>query len=208
MEKTQVGQPYHRTAMYVKDVQKRVFDSIVTLVLLLLLWPILLFCLLVHLINGDKPIFSKCLYGGKNNQPLVVRKPASYTGDDWKTRSVNDSNDQVDAHKRRLQTEKLLRKLKFEEMLLLLNVIKGDMSLIGPRAEIIKVTQRYCPYQSQRLSIKPGLTGYAQVNTDVIDSHNQMIEYDLYYMQHQSILLDCKILIQAVKLLIRGKVFC
>ena len=79
------------------------------------------------------------------------------------------------------------------------------MSLIGPRPEILEITQLYSRYQAMRLKVKPGMTGYAQINGRSVINHGMKVEYDLYYIENQSFGLDVKIFFKTIGLVIRGK---
>lgn len=100
---------------------------------------------------------------------------------------------------------KFLRKYSLDELPQLINVLLGNMSMVGPRPEIPEITSHYNFHQMKRLQVKPGITGYAQVNGRSEITHGQKIEYDLYYIQNQSFLLDMKILLATVKQVVKGK---
>jgi len=100
---------------------------------------------------------------------------------------------------------KILRKCSLDELPQLLNVLMGDMSIVGPRPEIPAITDLYNGHQAKRLLIKPGITGYAQINGRSEISHGKKIEYDLYYIKNCSLLLDIKIIAATIVFVIRGK---
>lgn len=100
---------------------------------------------------------------------------------------------------------KILRKCSLDELPQLLNVLRGDMSIVGPRPEIPAITDLYNGHQAKRLLIKPGITGYAQINGRSEISHGKKIEYDLYYIKNFSLLLDIKIIAATIVFVIRGK---
>jgi len=100
---------------------------------------------------------------------------------------------------------KILRKYSIDELPQFFNVLEGSMSLIGPRPEIVEITNCYDSNQSQRLLVKPGITGYAQINGRSLINHGKKIELDRYYVQHCSFTLDIKILLLTVFLVLRGK---
>ena len=86
----------------------------------------------------------------------------------------------------------------------LLNVLRGEMSLIGPRPTLPEQVAQYTPRQRERLAIKPGLTGWAQVNGRASLPWSERIELDLYYVEHRSLALDLKILARTPALVVRG----
>ena len=99
----------------------------------------------------------------------------------------------------------LLRKSSIDEIPQLFNVLRGDMSLIGPRPEVPEITQWYNEKQLNRLIVKPGLTGWAQVNGRADSCHGHKIEHDLYYIKNCSIKLDLKIFILTIVAIWKGK---
>jgi sugar transferase EpsL len=88
----------------------------------------------------------------------------------------------------------ILRKYKLDELPQLLNVLKGEMSLVGPRPLLMQYLPRYSPEQAKRHNVKPGITGWAQVNGRNAISWEQKFKYDVEYVEKQSLLLDIKIL--------------
>ncbi len=99
----------------------------------------------------------------------------------------------------------ILRKTSLDELPQLFNVLKGEMSLIGPRPEIPEITEHYSEKQMNRLYAKPGLTGWAQVNGRSDSCHGQKIDHDLYYVENCSFRLDMKILILTIVMICNGK---
>ena len=104
-----------------------------------------------------------------------------------------------------------LRKLRLDELPQLFNVLKGDMSLIGPRAEWTKCAERYeqaIPCYHFRHLVKPGITGWAQVNYPYGQNEEdalQKLKYDLYYIRHYSLLLDAMIVLKTLHIMVWGK---
>ncbi|KMJ55034.1 glycosyl transferase, partial [Bacillus sp. LL01] len=98
-----------------------------------------------------------------------------------------------------------LRKFSIDELPQFLNVLLGDMSVIGPRPEIPVITECYNDYQKQRLNVKPGITGYAQINGRSNIPHKAKVEYDRYYCENCSLTLDVKIFFATIFQTIKGK---
>ena len=94
---------------------------------------------------------------------------------------------------------KWVRSTSLDELPQLINVLKGDMSLIGPRPLLIKYLPLYSETQKRRHEVKPGITGWAQVNGRNAISWNKKFEYDVWYVDHLSFLLDCKIVWRTIK---------
>lgn len=99
---------------------------------------------------------------------------------------------------------KVLRKYSLDELPQLFNVLLGDMSIVGPRPEIPEITEFYNLHQRKRLLVKPGMTGYAQINGRSEIQHGKKIEHDLYYVDNQSFFLDVKVILSTVKLVLKG----
>ena len=98
----------------------------------------------------------------------------------------------------------LLRRLSIDELPQLWNVIRGDMSVIGPRPTLAYQVERYTPRQRRRLEVKPGLTGWAQVHGRATLPWNERIELDVWYVEHRSPLVDQKILLRTPLALVSG----
>ena len=99
----------------------------------------------------------------------------------------------------------MIRRLKIDELPQLINVFRGDMSLVGPRPTVKEQTDLYNAYQRQRLNMRPGMTGLAQVNGNISLSWDERIEYDVEYVNKFSILLDLKILLKTIAVVIYGE---
>jgi lipopolysaccharide/colanic/teichoic acid biosynthesis glycosyltransferase len=97
-----------------------------------------------------------------------------------------------------------LRRTALDELPQLVNVLRGEMSLIGPRPTVPVQVEQYTPRQRGRLAVKPGLTGWAQVNGRASLPWSERIELDLWYIEHRSLALDLKILARTVGVLLRG----
>jgi lipopolysaccharide/colanic/teichoic acid biosynthesis glycosyltransferase len=103
------------------------------------------------------------------------------------------------------KTGKLIRKLSIDELPQLINVIKGDMSLIGPRPWLVEYIPLYNDFQMRRHEVKPGITGWAQVNGRNALSWDKRFEYDVFYVDHLSFGLDAKIFFLTIWNIITGK---
>ncbi len=155
-----------------------------------MLLPILLFfTVLLFWANEGKPFFFQSR-PGKNGKIFSIVK--------FKT--MNDKKDSAgkllpDAQ-RLTAVGSFVRKTSIDELPQLINVLKGDMSLIGPRPLLTHYLHLYNEFQNRRHEIKPGITGWAQVNGRNAISWDKKFEYDVWYVDHMSFLLDCKILIK------------
>ena len=99
----------------------------------------------------------------------------------------------------------LLRRFSLDELPNLVNVLRGEMSVVGPRPTVAVQVNRYTPHQRRRLEVKPGITGWAQVNGRASISWPERIELDVWYVDHRSPALDVRILARTAKLLVSGQ---
>jgi undecaprenyl phosphate N,N'-diacetylbacillosamine 1-phosphate transferase len=172
---------------------KFLIDFIVSFAVLIIIFPILLIVTLLLIIANDgKPFFFQ-LRPGKNGQLFKIIK--FKTMNDKKD---NEGNLLSDAE-RLTKTGAFVRKTSLDEIPQLLNVIKGDMSLIGPRPLLPEYLPLYNETQKSRHQVKPGITGWAQVNGRNAISWKQKFEYDVWYVENISFLLDCKIVFLTLK---------
>jgi len=167
---------------------KRIFDFIAALVLLLLLSPIIIICFILLLVvnKGDALFFQ--VRPGFQSVPFTIFK--FKTMHDGKDIHGNLLPDEV----RLTQIGKVVRALSIDELLQLINVLKGDMSLVGPRPLLMQYLGRYSLEQVRRHNVKPGITGWAQVNGRNAISWEEKFRLDLEYVNNISFGLDCKIL--------------
>ena len=100
---------------------------------------------------------------------------------------------------------RLLRRLSIDEVPQLWNVVRGDMSLVGPRPTLAYQVERYTPRQRRRLEVKPGITGWAQIHGRADLSWAQRIELDVWYVEHKSVRLDLRILARTARMLLSGR---
>lgn len=171
-----------------KNVLKRLFDIIFALILVVVLSPILLItCILVKLKLGSPALFRQDR-PGKRGKIFMM----------YKFRSMTDSRDEngelLPDSVRLTGFGKLLRKTSLDELPELFNILKGDMSFVGPRPLLVRYLDRYTPEQARRHEVKPGLTGWAQVNGRNAISWEEKFKLDVWYVDHWTLWLDLKIL--------------
>ena len=163
-------------------VMKRVFD-IVFIVLTAWIWlPVMLITALLVLCLSGRPVFFFQERPGLNGNPFKLIK----------LRTMRVGND-ADMH-RLTGFGRLLRATSLDELPELLNVLKGEMSLVGPRPLLMRYLSRYTERQMHRHDVLPGITGWAQVNGRNAITWEQKFEYDLWYVDHHTIWLDLKVL--------------
>lgn len=172
---------------------KRIFDLLVAaLALLLLALPLLLLILLVRCKLGS-PVFFRQVRPGLNGKPFEMVKFRTMTDE-----RGPDGQLLPDAV-RLTPFGRFLRSTSLDELPELWNVIKGDMSLVGPRPLLMEYLPLYTPEQARRHEVRPGVTGWAQVNGRNAISWEEKFELDVWYVDHQSLWLDMKILWLTVK---------
>jgi sugar transferase EpsL len=167
---------------------KRLLDLALTLPALLLLSPLLgLLVLLVRLILGA-PVLFRQQRPGLGGVPFTIYKFRTMTG-------ARDAagNLRPDAE-RMTRFGRFLRRTSLDELPELFNVLKGEMSLVGPRPLLVQYLDRYTPEQARRHEVKPGLTGWAQVNGRNALTWEEKFALDVWYVDHQSLWLDIRIL--------------
>ena len=170
---------------------KRVFDIFLSVMILILFLPIITILLILSLIIFSKPIYTQTRIG-KNKERFKIYKITSLYGKDKNNHDIENKN------KHNLYG-KLIRNLGLDELLQILNVIKGEMSLIGPRPLSPDYLKIYNKTQLLRHKIRPVITGLAQVNRNKITSYNKTFKYDLYYVKKISFKLDLYIFISTFK---------
>ena len=172
---------------------KSITDFCISLLLLIVASPILiLITLLLFFSNKGKPFFFQ-LRPGKNDKIFKIIKFKTMNN-----KKESEGNLLSDA-KRLTKVGAFVRKTSLDEIPQLINVIKGDMSLIGPRPLLPEYLPLYNAFQKRRHEVKPGITGWAQVNGRNLISWQQKFEYDIWYVENISFLLDCKIVFLTIK---------
>lgn len=172
---------------------KRIFDFIVALSALLILLPVFISVALVVRIKLGSPI-------------LFLQKRPGLQGKVFKMYKFRSMLDAYDDNGQPLPNElrmssfgKLLRSTSLDELPGLFNVLKGDMSLVGPRPLLVQYLPLYNEEQARRHNVRPGITGWAQVNGRNAISWEQKFKLDVWYVENQSFCLDFKILLLTVK---------
>jgi lipopolysaccharide/colanic/teichoic acid biosynthesis glycosyltransferase len=176
-----------------KKIIKRFLDFVIALIGLVLILPLFVLVIVgLFFANHGKPFFFQ-IRPGKNGRLFKIIK--FKTMNDKKDSEGNLLSDEY----RLTKIGAFVRKTSLDEIPQLLNVLKGDMSLIGPRPLLPEYLPLYNESQSRRHEVKPGITGWAQVNGRNAISWAQKFEYDVWYVENVSFLLDLKILYQTIK---------
>ena len=183
------------------DAVKRVCDFAAALLLLILLLPA--FALIAALVKVDSPgpaLFCQHRVG-KNGRKFVLWKFRSMRIDVPKYARSPTSN--KDARLTRMG--RLIRRISVDELPQLVNVLKGEMSLVGPRPEMPFIVDRYTHAERKRLAIKPGITGLWQISSGRARPIHQNLQYDLHYIRNQNLILDLSILLRTIGAVVRGQ---
>lgn len=168
---------------------KRLFDVCVALAALLLLSPVLLIVALLVRIKLGSPVLFCQQRPGLNCKLFTMYKFRTMIA------RTHDKEGNILPDEQRLTGfGKWLRAASLDELPELFNVLKGEMSLVGPRPLMVKYLERYTPHQNRRHEAKPGITGWAQVNGRNNMTWEQKFDFDVWYVDHQSFWLDMKIL--------------
>jgi len=167
---------------------KRLFDIVLSLGLLLLFLPMFLIVSLLIFISMGRPIIFRQLRPGLDEKIFGI----------YKFRTMTNEKDEngilLPDEERLLGMGKWIRSTSLDELPQLFNVLKGEMSFVGPRPLLEEYLPLYSDRQKLRHTLKPGITGWAQVNGRNAISWGQKFEYDVWYVEHQSFWLDMKIL--------------
>lgn len=176
-------------------IPKRIFEFSVASVMLCTLLPI--FAIIAVSIKSESkgPVFFTQVRGGKDNVHFTIYKFRTMS-DDSELR--NDELEVLATDARITKVGHILRKFSLDELPQLINIIKGDMSFVGPRPTLTSQTDNYNDYQKQRLLVKPGVTGWAQVSGRNSLRWSEKIELDIEYIQRQSLRFDIYILMLTV----------
>ena len=204
----------HQPALAGRDrLIKRLFDLVVSGLLLALLSPLMLGIALLIKLDSPGPVFFRqqrvgegarlfwmakfrsMVHGAEQQEPALISQAGGHalfvkTPDDWRITRLG----------------RLLRRTSLDELPQLINVLKGEMSLVGPRPELPWLLETYAPWQLERLAVPQGMTGWWQVNGRMQRATpQQRIEDDLFYIRNRSLCLDLRILWRTIKAVIQGE---
>lgn len=171
---------------------KRIFDFITACCLLLLIAPFLFLLILVTRLKLGSPIFFTQIRPGLHGKPFLMIKFRTMTD------SKDSSGNMLPDSDRLTPFGFFLRSTSLDELPELWNVIKGEMSLVGPRPLLIEYLPLYNEEQAKRHDVKPGITGWAQINGRNALSWEDKFKLDVWYVDNKSFLLDCKILLLTI----------
>ncbi|MEM3407787.1 MAG: sugar transferase [Nitrososphaerota archaeon] len=171
---------------------KRLIDILGSLIGLMVTSPIMIVISVIIYLTMGRPIFYRQVRPGLNGKPFIIYKFRTML--DLKDKNGNLLPDEY----RLTSIGKFLRGLTLDELPEFWNVLKGDMSLVGPRPLLMEYLDRYTPEQARRHEVKPGMTGWAQINGRNAISWEEKFRLDVWYVDNWSILLDLKIILLTI----------
>lgn len=184
---------------------KRFFDIIISIFALIVLSPIILLAVIIIKLDSKGPVIFLQDRVGKNGKIFKMYKFRSmYTDAEIRLREIRHLNEakghifKIKDDPRITRVGKFIRKSSIDELLQLINVIKGEMSLVGPRPPLPSEVKKYTIKQKLRLAVTPGMTGLWQVSGRSNLTFDEMIKLDLYYIKNKNILLDFIILLKTI----------
>jgi lipopolysaccharide/colanic/teichoic acid biosynthesis glycosyltransferase len=179
----------------------RALDVLISATLLVLTSPLLALAALAIRLESHGPVFYRQLRVGRDGEPFEL----------WKLRTMVPGAESMGAglyvlegDPRITRTGRLLRRFSLDELPNLINVLKGDMAIVGPRPTVQEQVDRYTDRQRRRLEVKPGITGWAQINGRTSLLWPERIELDVWYVENRSLRLDLRILLKTARMLATG----
>jgi lipopolysaccharide/colanic/teichoic acid biosynthesis glycosyltransferase len=179
----------------------RALDVVLSATLLAITSPLLALAALAIRLESRGPVFYRQLRVGRDGEPFEL----------WKLRTMVRGAESMGAglyvlegDPRITRTGRLLRRFSLDELPNLINVLKGDMAIVGPRPTVQEQVDRYTERQRRRLEVKPGITGWAQINGRTSRPWPERIELDVWYVENRSLRLDLRILLKTARMLATG----
>jgi exopolysaccharide biosynthesis polyprenyl glycosylphosphotransferase len=201
----------HEPIPTVSRLAKRVLDLVISSAALLLLWPLMLVIAIAVKLESRGPAIYASLRVGKRGIPFVCYKFRTMVLGANRLRKVLDHLNErrgpffkIANDPRVTPLGRFLRKYSLDELPQFWNVLKGDMSLVGPRPHPLEDVEQYSAGHEQRLEVIPGMTGLWQVTARENPSFETCVQLDVGYIRHWSLLLDCKILLRTVPAVLAG----
>jgi lipopolysaccharide/colanic/teichoic acid biosynthesis glycosyltransferase len=179
----------------------RVLDVVLAALLLLVTAPLLALAALAIRLESRGPVFYRQLRVGRDGESFEL----------WKLRTMVPGAESMgagiyvlDGDPRITRVGRMLRRFSLDELPNLMNVLRGDMAIVGPRPTVQEQVDRYTDRQRRRLEVKPGITGWAQINGRTSLPWPDRIELDVWYVEHRSMRLDLRILARTARMLATG----
>lgn len=171
---------------------KRIFDLLLSIVLIVVLAPLMILVAILVAFKMGRPVIFKQQRPGLKGKPFYLYKYRTMT------ESLDAEGSLLSDEERLTGLGHCLRRFSLDELPQLFNVLKGELSFVGPRPLLMQYLERYSPEQARRHEVKPGITGWAQVNGRNAISWEEKFAYDVWYVDHANFWLDVKILLLTV----------
>jgi len=182
------------------DYLKRLLDVVIGLCALVVLSPVLLLVAVLVLIRMGRPVFFRQERPGRDGKVFTLYK--------FRTMAVSQTNDVSAVASDGVRLTRLgavLRSTSLDELPELFNIVRGDMSLVGPRPLLMEYLSLYSPEQARRMEVRPGLTGLAQISGRNALSWDERFKLDVQYVDSRSFALDCRIMLRTIAAVVTRK---
>ena len=182
-----IGSPFSGAGSVEKRKIKRIIEIIAGYACVVLSAPIMITVGMMIRLQMGTPVIFRQIRAGMNGKPFILYKFRTMLNTEQKGVLLSDE-------KRITKIGRLLRNTSLDELPEIVNILKGDMSFVGPRPLLMQYLERYSSEQARRHEVKPGLTGWAQINGRNGIDWDQKLKLDVWYVDHQSLRLDIKII--------------
>jgi lipopolysaccharide/colanic/teichoic acid biosynthesis glycosyltransferase len=181
---------------------KRIMDVVLAILGLIVFVPLLLVCAMAIKLNSRGPVFFRLPVAGLRGKGFDQIKLRTMVHG---AREIGDRFETSSCDPRITRVGHFLRRWSIDELPQLWNVLRGEMSIVGPRPAFFEIASKYSADKARRLAVRPGLTGLAQVQGRNSLPWPERVELDIFYVEHHSLRLDCKILARTIPVLFQGE---
>lgn len=190
------------SALHINDLATRALDVAVSGAALAITWPVLAAAAALIKLEDGGPVSYPQERVGKGGRLFRMHKLRSMRVNDLPVHVVGQVSHE---HPMVTRVGRFIRRYKLDELPQMLNVLAGEMSVVGPRPTVAEQVERYTPFQRRRLEVRPGITGWAQVNGATALSWDERILLDVWYIDHRSVWLDLRILLRTPAVALLGE---
>jgi lipopolysaccharide/colanic/teichoic acid biosynthesis glycosyltransferase len=181
---------------------KRIMDVVLAILGLIVFVPLLLVCAIAIKLNSRGPVFFQLPVAGLRGKGFDQIKLRTMVHG---AREIGDRFETSSSDPRITRVGYFLRRRSIDELPQLWNVLRGEMSIVGPRPAFFEIASKYSADQARRLAMRPGLTGLAQVQGRNLLPWPERMELDIFYVEHHSLWLDCEIIARTIPVLFQGE---